>query len=117
MSCGLLVPMLGMGFHVKPWQPGATEEDTYVAYRPPYPGAPRWVKVSGIIGIVVVLMIGIILVTGGGPGGHDPGRHTSAGDAGDDTPPIERVAEDDGADPPRGTDGPDDHAPPIEHGP
>jgi ABC-type transporter Mla subunit MlaD len=48
---------------------------------PPYPGTPRWVKVFGIIGIVVVLLVSIILVTGvGGPGGHGPGRHT---------PPIE----------------------------
>jgi hypothetical protein len=34
------------------------------------------VKVSGIIGLVVVLLIVVALVTGlGGPGGHGPGRH------------------------------------------
>jgi hypothetical protein len=57
------------------------KEDTHMADLPPYPGTPRWVKVFGIIGIVVVLLVSIILVTGvGGPGGHGPGRHT---------PPIE----------------------------
>ena len=46
--------------------------------RPSYPGTPRWVKVSGIIAIVLVLMVVIMLLSG-----HGPGRHTSsAGDAG-----------------------------------
>ncbi|PAQ09583.1 hypothetical protein CIT26_12845 [Mesorhizobium temperatum] len=41
---------------------------------PPYPGAPRWVKVSGIIAIVLVLLIIAVVFTGvGGP--HGPGRH------------------------------------------
>jgi hypothetical protein len=50
-----------------------------MADRPPYPGTPRWVKVSGIIVIVLVLLIAIILVTGVG-GGHGPWRHTGGGD-------------------------------------
>jgi hypothetical protein len=46
---------------------------------PPYPGTPRWVKVSGIIvGVLVVLAIIIVLTGVGGP--HGPGRHTSSGD-------------------------------------
>jgi hypothetical protein len=41
---------------------------------PPYPGAPRWVKISGIIAIVLVLLVVAVLFTGvGGP--HGPGRH------------------------------------------
>jgi hypothetical protein len=41
---------------------------------PPYPGAPRWVKVSGIIVIVLVLLVIAVVFTGvGGP--HGPGRH------------------------------------------
>jgi hypothetical protein len=47
----------------------------------PSPGAPRWVKVSGIIGIVVVLMIAVMLLTGHGPQRHlhaGPGRHGPA---------------------------------------
>lgn len=39
-------------------------------------GTPRWVKVFGIIALVLVVLVGILLVTGGGPGGHGPGRHT-----------------------------------------
>jgi hypothetical protein len=41
---------------------------------PPYPGAPRWVKITGIIAIVLVLLVIATLFTGvGGP--HGPGRH------------------------------------------
>jgi hypothetical protein len=47
---------------------------------PPYPGAPRWVKFSGIIAIILVLLVIAALFTGvGGP--HGPGRHLpSSGD-------------------------------------
>ncbi len=38
------------------------------------PPTPRWVKVFGIIVIVLVLLIGIMIVTGVG-GEHGPGRH------------------------------------------
>ena len=48
-----------------------------MANRPPYPGTPRWVKVFGIIAIVVVLLVVVMLLTG-----HGPGRHTPSGDAG-----------------------------------
>ena len=33
-------------------------------------GAPRWVKVSGIIGGVLVLLFVVMLFTGHGPGRH-----------------------------------------------
>jgi hypothetical protein len=36
---------------------------------------PRWVKVFGIIALVVVVLLVILLLTGG-PGRHGPGRHT-----------------------------------------
>jgi hypothetical protein len=62
-----------------------------MADAPPYPGIPRWVKVSGIIGIVVVLLV-IIMFTGVG-GEHGPGRHTPSGDPGGHTPPIEHGAQ------------------------
>jgi ABC-type transporter Mla subunit MlaD len=48
-----------------------------MANRPPYPGTPRWVKVFGIIAIVVVLLVVFMLLTG-----HGPGRHMPSGDAG-----------------------------------
>ena len=45
-----------------------------------YPGMPRWVKLSGIIAIGLVLLIIVALVvasafglhSAGGPGGHGP---------------------------------------------
>jgi len=43
---------------------------------PPYPGAPRWVKVSAIIGGILVLLVVILLLVGGGQ--HGPGRHLAA---------------------------------------
>ena len=61
-----------------------------MADAPPYPGIPRWVKVSGIILIVAVLLVIIIRFTGGG--GHGPGRHRPSGDPGGHTPPIEHGA-------------------------
>ena len=48
-----------------------------MANRPPYPDTPRWVKVFGIIAIVVVLLVVFMLLTS-----HGPGRHTPSGDAG-----------------------------------
>ena len=51
---------------------------------PPYPGAPRWVKVFGIIVIVVVLLAVAMMVAGGE---HGPGRHAQSGDAGGQAPP------------------------------
>ena len=37
------------------------------------PSTPRWVKVSGIIAIVLVLLVVIIMFISGGK--HGPGRH------------------------------------------
>lgn len=42
---------------------------------PPYPGAPRWVKVSGLIAGVLALSVVVLMFAGGGPGRHGPGRH------------------------------------------
>jgi len=44
-------------------------EETDMADLPPYPGTPRWVKVFGIIVLVVILLFVILLLTRG-PGGH-----------------------------------------------
>jgi hypothetical protein len=41
---------------------------------------PRWVKVSGIIGGVLVLLVVIMLFTGHGPGRHMPSNNASAED-------------------------------------
>ncbi len=42
-------------------------------------GAPRWVKVFGIIALLVAVLIAIMLLSGGGPGRHGPGRHVPSG--------------------------------------
>ena len=62
-------------------QPGATE-DTHMANPPPYPGTPRWVKVSGIVVGVLVLLVVFLLHVGGGPRHNIP-----SGDTGGPTPP------------------------------
>jgi hypothetical protein len=51
-----------------------------MANRPPYPGTPRWVKVFGIIVIVLAVLVIAMMFIGGGK--HGPGRHTQSGDAG-----------------------------------
>ena len=47
------------------------------------PGMPRWVKVFGIIVIVLVLLFAISMLAGVR---HGPGMHTPSGDAGGHTP-------------------------------
>ena len=44
-----------------------------------YPGAPRWVKVFGIILIILVLLV-MALRLMGHQGGHGPGRHMPSRD-------------------------------------
>ncbi|MDQ3937799.1 MAG: hypothetical protein M3253_03860 [Chloroflexota bacterium] len=41
-------------------------------------GTPRWVKVSGIITLAVVVLFVVLLLAGRG-GDHGPGRHSSGG--------------------------------------
>jgi hypothetical protein len=52
-------------------------------------GTPRWVKVFGIIALVLVLVFVISLLAGVR---HGPGMHTPSGDAGG-YPPHSRVIE------------------------
>jgi hypothetical protein len=59
--------------------------EVQMADPPPYPGTPRWVKISGIIAITLVLLFFVMKFTGvGGP--HGPGRHIPTGDAGGTSP-------------------------------
>jgi hypothetical protein len=50
------------------------EKDTQTA------GTPRWVKVFGIIALLVLLLVVVALLLG--KGGHGPGRHTPGGHTG-----------------------------------
>ena len=65
-----------------------------MAAPPPY-STPRWVKVFGIIVLVVVLLVIARVFIGGG---HGPGRHTPSGDVGAQAPhsnvTLSRVTED-----------------------
>ena len=45
------------------------------------PGAPRWVKVFGIIALILILLVVALMATGLG-GGHGPGRHLPSGTGG-----------------------------------
>lgn len=47
--------------------------DTSMADKPPYPGTPRWVKVSGVILAILALLVVVLLFAGGGR--HGPFRH------------------------------------------
>lgn len=42
------------------------------------PSTPTWVKISGVIAIVLVLLIVTLLLFGGG--NHGPGRHAQGGE-------------------------------------
>jgi hypothetical protein len=53
---------------------------------PGYPGTPRWVKVFGIIALILVLLAVFIFFAG--RGGHSPGRHIPYGGNGSHTVPI-----------------------------
>lgn len=48
-------------------------------------GPPRWVKVFGLIALVLVLLFVIAQLAGVG-GGHGPGRHVPSGGSGRPTP-------------------------------
>lgn len=41
-------------------------------------GAPRWVKVSGVVALIIVGLLVVMLLVGGG--NHGPGRHTEGGE-------------------------------------
>jgi hypothetical protein len=61
---------------------------------------PRWVKVSIIVGILILLVL-ILALTGVLGGQHGPGRHLSGDGAGGTVPPA--VTEDGRHNPPPGT--------------
>jgi hypothetical protein len=51
--------------------------DDQIGQREGQPGAgtPTWVKIAAAIGVLILLVVIAVLVFGGGPGGHGPGRH------------------------------------------
>jgi hypothetical protein len=62
-----------------PVDPDAGDDTGVGPYREPPPGTPRWVKVFGLIALVVVVLFVVVLLVGGGehgPSRHSPGSHT-----------------------------------------
>lgn len=60
-----------------------SSQDIPTATMRPYPGTPRWVKVFGIITLIVVVLVGIVLLGGHLGSGHGPRQHLLGGDSGD----------------------------------
>ena len=61
------------------------------ADRGPTAGPPRWVKVSGIIALVLVVLLLILLLA---RGNHGPGRHQSSRGYGGQLPSVATAAHD-----------------------
>lgn len=56
------------------------EDPAQEADREGPPAIPRWVKLMGVIVLVALVLVGVMLLTGG-VGGHGPGRHSGGGDS------------------------------------
>jgi hypothetical protein len=61
------------------------------ANRGPTAGPPRWVKASGIITLALIMLLLILLLTGGN---HGPGRHQSSRGYGGQLPSVATTAHD-----------------------
>jgi hypothetical protein len=59
------------------------------ASSPAYPGTPRWVKLSGLLALVLILLVVIMMATGIlVAGDHGPGRHIPPGGTRDSAAPT-----------------------------
>ena len=61
------------------------------AERGPTAGPPRWVKISGIIALALVLLLLVVLLAGGN---HGPGRHQSSRGHGGPLPSVATAVHD-----------------------
>ncbi|GAA1415258.1 hypothetical protein GCM10009601_04610 [Streptomyces thermospinosisporus] len=53
-------------------EPDARDKTAESSVSGPSGGVPRWVKVSGLVTLVVALLVVVMLLI---PGNHGPGRH------------------------------------------
>ena len=65
--------------------PGETDARASGGSSSVYPGTPRWVKVSGIIALILIVLVVVLLLLGGQ---HSPMRHIPSGSGRTNTPPI-----------------------------
>jgi hypothetical protein len=63
----------------------STPERQDRANRGPTAGPPRWVKISGVIALALIVLLLILLLAGGN---HGPGRHQSSRGYGGHLPSI-----------------------------
>ena len=61
-----------------PGSPDTSDDTGAGPDREPTTSSPRWVRIFGIIAAIVILLIAILLLTGG----HGPRRHTPSGGLG-----------------------------------
>lgn len=52
----------------------------------PPAGLPRWMKIAGLVALLLALVVAVALIVGGGE--HGPSRHTSSGLPGIDPAPT-----------------------------
>jgi hypothetical protein len=71
-------------------RPSSPERDGS-AERGPTAGPPRWVKISGIIALALVLLLLVVLLAGGN---HGPGRHQSSRGHGGPQPSVATAVHD-----------------------
>jgi hypothetical protein len=71
-------------------RPSSPERDGS-AERGPTAGPPRWVKISGIIALALVLLLLVVLLAGGN---HGPGRHQSSRGHGGPLPSVATAVHD-----------------------
>lgn len=82
----------------RPPSPDVDDSDAAVGSDRELTGAPRWVKVFGIVVLALAVLFVGLKVTGIGPS-HGPGRHPGGGST-----PSSGVTEDGGQTPPPGMD-------------
>jgi hypothetical protein len=71
-------------------RPSSPERDGSTE-RGPSAGPPRWVKISGIIALALVLLLLVVLLAGGN---HGPGRHQSSRGHGGPLPSVATAVHD-----------------------